>query len=88
MPLFTLKNKTPSETVETTDPGKAFISGRWSDLNKFKAPTLRGLSARAPYFHNGIAETLQDVVRHYEEALGFSFTPEEEAALVAFLKAL
>src|SRR5262245_23322322 len=27
-------------------------------------PTLRALSARAPYFHNGIASTLEDVVRH------------------------
>jgi cytochrome c peroxidase len=44
--------------------------------------------ARAPYFHNGIAATLKDVVIHYEVALGFVFTPEEEDDLVAFMEAL
>ena len=44
--------------------------------------------ARAPYFHNGIAETLEDVVRHYETHLGFVFTDQQRADLVAFLKAL
>jgi cytochrome c peroxidase len=59
-----------------------------NDLGRFKTPTLRALSARAPYFHNGIASTLEDVVRHYETHLGFVFTSEERADLVAFLKAL
>ena len=53
-----------------------------------KVPSLRGLSARAPYFHNGIAKDLLDVVRHYEEKLGFVFTPQEERDLVAFMSAL
>ena len=46
------------------------------------------LAARAPYFHNGIAATLEDVVRHYETHLGFIFTDQERADLVAFLRAL
>jgi len=37
----------------TTDPGKALISGQCSDVNRLKGPVLRGLAARAPYFHNG-----------------------------------
>lgn len=45
-------------------------------------------SPRAPYFHNGIAATLGDVVRHYETHLGFKFTDEERADLVVFLNAL
>jgi cytochrome c peroxidase len=57
-------------------------------MDRFKTPTLRGLAARPPYFHNGIAETLTDVVRHYEKALGFVFTPDERADLVAFMQAL
>lgn len=44
--------------------------------------------ARAPYFHNGIAATLEDVVRHYEKFLGFVFTDQERADLVGFLRAL
>jgi cytochrome c peroxidase len=88
MPVYTVRNLLTGETRGTTDPGKAFVSGKWNDLNRFKAPTLRGLSSRAPYFHNGIAATLQEVVRHYEVALGFDFSASEEADLVAFLEAL
>ena len=87
-PLYTLQNLATGDVAQTTDPGKAFVTGRWSDMNRFKVPTLRGLSARAPYFHNGIARTLRDVVRHYDEVLGFGFTREEEDDLVAFLEAL
>lgn len=88
MPLYTLRNLANGELVQTTDPGRAFVTGRWSDMNRFKAPTLRGLSSRAPYFHNGIAKTLRDVVRHYDEVLSFGFTRQEEDDLVAFLSAL
>jgi cytochrome c peroxidase len=88
MAVYVLQNKTTTETKDTTDPGKGFVTGLWSDLNRFKTPTLRGLSSRGPYFHNGIAATLLDVVRFYEASLGFSFTRAEEADLVAFLSAL
>jgi hypothetical protein len=88
MAVYTLRNKTTLEMKETTDPGRGFVNGVWADLNKFKTPNLRGLAARAPYFHNGIAATLLDVVRFYESSLGFVFTPAEEADLVAFLTAL
>jgi cytochrome c peroxidase len=48
------------------------------------------LSFRSPlsYFHNGLADTREDVVAVYQTALGFVFTPEEAADLVAFLQAL
>lgn len=88
MPLYTVRNKVTLEERQTTDPGRALRSGRWADMDRFKTPSLRGLAARAPYFHNGIALTLRDVVRHYEVALGFVYTPQEEADLVAFLQAL
>lgn len=88
MPLYTLRNKSTQEQRQTTDPGRAIRSGLWSDVDRFKTPSLRGISARPPYFHNGIAATLREVVVHYEVALGFEFTPEERADLVAFLEAL
>ena len=87
-PLYTLRRLSTGELKETSDPGRAMITGLWNDIGRFKTPTLRGLSARAPYFHNGIAATLADVVTFYEQSLGFNFTPAEEADLVAFLKAL
>ncbi|MGB7923274.1 MAG: hypothetical protein WCF57_08520 [Pyrinomonadaceae bacterium] len=88
LPLYTFRNKRTGETRQLTDAGLGNITGLWDDLGDFKTPTLRGLAARAPYFHNGIAATLEDVVSHYEKNFGFIFTDEERADLVAFLNAL
>jgi cytochrome c peroxidase len=88
LPLYTFRNRTTNETRQLTDAGRGNITGLWRDLGRFKTPTLRGLAPRAPYFHNGVAATLEDVVRHYERFLGFIFTDEERADLVAFLGAL
>ena len=88
MAIYTLQKRGTGEIKETTDWGRGGATGLWSDVNRFKTPNLRGLAARAPYFHNGIADTLMDVVEFYEASLGFVFTPEEEADLVAFMNAL
>jgi cytochrome c peroxidase len=88
LPVFTLVNNTTSETVQTTDPGRALITGKWWDIGKVKGPILRGLASRAPYFHNGSAATLTDVIRFYEMRFNISFTPKEKADLIAFLNSL
>lgn len=88
LPLYTLRNLATGQVRETTDPGRALITGRWADVDRFKVPSLRALGARAPYFHNGSAENLYEVVEHYEEALGFVFTAAERHDLVAFLSVL
>jgi cytochrome c peroxidase len=88
LPLYTFRNKRTGKTRQLTDAGLGNVTGLWDDLGRFKTPTLRALAARAPYFHNGIARTLEDVVRHYEKHFGFVFTDEERADLVAFLNAL
>jgi hypothetical protein len=88
MAVFTLTSRLDGAVVQTTDPGRAIRTGLWADLNRFDTPTLRGLAARAPYFHNGIAEDIPAVIDHYEAALGFDFTDDEEEDLAAFLKAL
>jgi len=72
----------------TTDLGQALIDGTFDHVGKIKGPILRGLSARAPYFHNGSARTLLDVVHFYETRFGLALTPQEEADLIAFLSAL
>ena len=72
----------------TTDLGQALIDGKFDHVGKIKGPILRGLSARAPYFHNGSARTLLDVVHFYESRFGLSLTPQEESDLVAFLNVL
>lgn len=88
LPLYTFRNKQTGEIRRLTDAGLGNITGRWAHLGLFKTPTLRALAARAPYFHNGIAATLEDVVRHYEKHFEFVFTDAERADLVAFLNAL
>jgi cytochrome c peroxidase len=89
LPLYSFRNRAnPGLTRKLTDAGRGQITGLWDDLGRFKTPTLRALAARAPYFHNGIAPTIESVVRHYEIHLGFIFTDQERADLVAFLNAL
>jgi len=88
MPLYTLKNKTTGATIQTTDPGKALISGKWADIGKFKGPILRGVGLRAPYFHNGSAATLDAVLDFYEERFGLGLTVQERTDLLAFLQAI
>ena len=88
LPVITLRNKSTGAVLHTTDPGRALITGLWADIGKVKGPILRGLSARAPYFHNGSANTLMDVVNFYDRRFGIGFTDQEKADLVAFLSAL
>jgi hypothetical protein len=88
MAVYTFQRTSDGAIVQSTDPGRGIRTGNFADLNHFKVPGLRGLSARAPYFHNGLAATLQDVVALYQTSLGFVFTPQEAADLVAFLQAL
>lgn len=72
----------------TSDPGKALLSGRCADIGRGKGPILRGLAARAPYFHNGAAATLAEAVNFYNERFHMTLTELEKADLVAFLKSL
>jgi len=88
LPLYTLRNRQTGETLQTTDPGRALITGSWKDVGRFKGPILRGLAARAPYFHNGSANDLDAVVDFYDKRFGIGFTEEEKADLVAFLRTL
>lgn len=52
-------------TVVVDDPGAALISGSCDDIGAFVTPALRGIGARPPFFHDGSAPTLADVVNFY-----------------------
>ena len=88
LPLITLINKTTGAVVQTTDPGRALVTGKWADIGKLKGPILRGLAARAPYFHNGSAATLGDAVDFYNTRFSLNLSARDRADLVAFLKTL
>jgi len=81
------------------DRGRAGVTGRDEDTGAFKTPTLRDLSRRAPYMHDGSVATLREVVELYRrggvknpwlspEVKPIELTPREVDALVAFLGAL
>jgi cytochrome c peroxidase len=88
MPLYTLQNLATGEIRKTSDAGRALLTGKWQDIGKFKGPVLRGLAARAPYFHNGMAADLKKAVDFYDTRFSIGFTAQEKADLVAFLEAL
>jgi len=76
------------QSFVVTDPGRALISGKCADIGKVKGPILRGLAARAPYFHNGSAATLLDVVEFYNQRFNLGFTEQQKSDLVTFLETL
>lgn len=91
LPVFTIwctQGPLAGQIFEVTDPGRALITGQCADIGKLKGPILRGLAARAPYFHNGSAATLNDVVDFYDQRFGIGLTEDQKSDLVAFLNAL
>jgi cytochrome c peroxidase len=91
LPVFTLQcvaGPLAGQTFTVTDPGRALISGNCVDIGKFKGPILRGLASRAPYFHNGSAKTLMDVINFYDQRFTIGFTAQQKEDLLAFLKTL
>lgn len=64
------------------------VTGKWRDIGKFKGPVLRALAARPPYFHDGSAATLEEVVAFYDTRFNLRLTDAEKSDLVAFLRTL
>ena len=76
------------DEFQTTDPGMGLITGKCADLGKFKVPRLNGLAARAPYFHNGNASTLQDLVKFYDTRFAIGLSAQDKQDLINFLNSL
>ncbi|WP_294298405.1 hypothetical protein [uncultured Sphingomonas sp.] len=75
-------------TILTHDPGYALTTGRCADVGRITLQTLRGLSARAPYFSNGSAKTLRDVIDYYERRYTIGYSEQEKQDLVNLMSAL
>lgn len=88
LPAITLQNKTTGEIKTTTDPGRALVTGLWKDVGRLKGPILRGLASRAPYFHNGSARSLQDLMEFYNTRFNIGLSDDEKRDLIVFLNAL
>jgi cytochrome c peroxidase len=83
----TLDGKTYDE-YQTTDPGMGLISGKCSDLGKFKVPRLDGLAARPPYFHNGNAASIAKLIDFYDARFSIGLSAQDKTDLENFLNSL
>ncbi len=75
-------------TIYTQDPGRALISGKCEDVGAIVIQQFRGLAARAPYFSNGSAANLRELVDFYDRRFNIRFTEQEKTDLVNFLGVL
>ena len=90
-------------SIELNDSGRFNISKEKTDMGKFKTPGLRNIAVTAPYMHNGMFRTLEEVVAYYNDPAKFvsnainidpaltkplGLTTKEQNDLIAFLKTL
>jgi hypothetical protein len=74
--------------IYTSDPGRALITGRCADIGAITMGQFRGLAARAPYFANGSAKSLIELVDYYDRRFDMRLTEQEKEDLVNFLRVL
>src|SRR5439155_26980107 len=82
MPLYTFSCNDGS-THQVTDAGLAMSTGKCKDIAKFEVPILRGLAARAAYFHDGSAAIMTQVLEFYRVRVGVNITAQQERDLRA-----
>jgi cytochrome c peroxidase len=87
LPLFRV-TCTSGRVIYTQDPGRALITGKCADVGLIVMQQFRGLAARAPYFSNGSAPTLRDVIDFYNRRFGIGYTEAERRDLLNFLRVL
>ncbi len=89
--LFTDANErlhAPSEEVSEPEPNGAPSYASRSATKLYRTAPLKGLWQHAPYFHNGSAATLTDVVNVYNVRQSLGLAPNEVADLVQYLQSL
>jgi len=74
--------------IYTSDPGRALISGRCVDVGSIVMQQFRGLAARAPYFSNGSAKSLRELVDFYDRRFDMKLSEREKQDLINFLGVL
>jgi hypothetical protein len=75
-------------TFLTQDPGRALITGKCADAGSILMQQFRGLAARAPYFANGSAADLMELMDFYDRRFRIRLSEQEKADLVNFLSIL
>lgn len=78
----------PADVVSEPEPNGAPSYASRSATKMYRTAPLRGVWQHPPYFHNGIAATLDAVVELYDTRKGLGLTAEQKADLVQYLKSL
>jgi cytochrome c5 len=78
----------PADVVSEPEPGGVASYASRSATKKYRTAPLAGLWQHAPYFHNGSAATLDDVVETYNTKKTLGLTVGQKADLVQYLKSL
>ena len=73
---------------EPSETGMDAAYAQRTAQKRYRTTPLRGLATHAPYFHDGSAATLDDVVTHYDTVLQLGLSPQQKLDLVEFLKSL
>src|SRR5690606_21665821 len=88
LPLFKLTCKEEfaahahlGRVVYSSDPGLALTTGRCKDIGKITIQNMRGLAARAPYFVNGSAASIRDLVDYYERRYRINLSEQDKQDL-------
>jgi mono/diheme cytochrome c family protein len=81
----------PQTSGKLHDPGETGMSAAYAErttAKKYRTTPLRGLWQHGPYFHDGSARTLEDVVEHYDGVLKLNLSGSEKRQLREYLKSL
>jgi cytochrome c peroxidase len=89
----------PQVGPKAVDNGRADVTKNPADIGTFKTPMLRNIEQTAPYMHDGVFNTLEQVVAFYVGGGGpapnksplmkpLNLNAKEQKALVAFLRSL
>ena len=78
----------PSEVVSEPEPNNEPAFAARSATRAYRTTPLRGLWQHAPYFHNGVAPTLEAVVDLYNTKKHLNLTDQQKADLVQYLKTI
>ena len=95
MPLFKItcsRSDVPhpyyGRVIYTQDPGRALATGKCNDVGAIVMQQLRGLAAREPYFSNGSARTMREMIDFYDRRYNIQFGEQEKIDLGNFMNAL
>jgi hypothetical protein len=92
LPVFSVQCNDPKfnkgQPLIVTDLGVGMVTGQCADIGKTKIPIIRGIAGRSPYFHNGSAPEITNLIDFYNDRFNIGLTDQEKADLAVFLESL